>query len=80
MCRSCAEGGLDIKPTRLINEALILKLSWDLIATETQWSILFKKRFFSNGQSSMRYFKSSVWSGIKVHIGTILINSLWIHF
>jgi hypothetical protein len=27
MCRSWAEGGLDIKPTRLINEALIQKLS-----------------------------------------------------
>jgi hypothetical protein len=66
MCRPWAEGGLDIKPTRLINEALIMKLSWDLIATESQWSILFKKRFFSNGQPSKQYFKSLVWSGIKV--------------
>jgi len=78
MCRPWAEGDLDIKPTRLINEALILKLSWDLLASETQWTTLFRKRFFSNGQPSMRYFKSSVWSGIKVHIGTVLINSVWI--
>jgi len=35
-------------------------------------------RYFSNGQPTIRYFKSSVWSGIKVHIGTILINSLWV--
>jgi len=45
---------------------------------ETQWSSLLKKRYFSNGQPNMRYFKSSVWLGIKIHIGTILINSLWI--
>jgi len=64
--------------TRLINKALILKLSWDLIAQEAQWSTLFKRRYFSNGQLSMRYFKSSVWSGIKIHIGTVLSNSLWI--
>jgi len=78
MCQPWAEGGLDIKPTRLINEALILKLSWDLIAKDTQWSNLFKMRYFSNGQPSKCYFKSSVWSGIKEHIGTVLLNSLWI--
>ncbi|XP_039690616.1 uncharacterized protein [Medicago truncatula] len=78
LCRPWDEGGLDIKHTCLINEALILKLSWDLIARETQWSNLFKRRYFSNGQPSMRYFKSSVWSGIKLHIGTVMSNSLWI--
>jgi hypothetical protein len=78
MCRPWAEGGLDIKPTRAINEALILKLSWDLLAKDTQWSNLFKVRYFSNGQPSKRYFKSSVWSGIKAHIGTVLLHSIWI--
>jgi len=78
MCRPWAEGGLDIKPTRLNNEALILKFSWDIITKEIQWSNLFKLRYLSNGQQSKRYFKSSVWSGIKVHIGTVLLNSLWI--
>jgi hypothetical protein len=78
MSRSWAEGGLDIKPTRLINEALILKLSWDLLAEDNQWSNLLKRRYFSYGQPSKRYFKSSVWSGIKAHIGTVLMNSVWI--
>ena len=62
----------------MINEALILKLSWDLIAKDSQWASLFKSRYFSNGQSCTRYFKSSVWSGIKEHIGIVLLNSLWI--
>ncbi|XP_039682998.1 uncharacterized protein [Medicago truncatula] len=78
LCRPWNEGRLDIKPTRLINEALILKLSWDLLATDSQWSNLLKWRYFSNGTPSSRYFKSSVWSGIKEFIGTVLVNSLWI--
>jgi hypothetical protein len=78
MCRPWAERRLDLKPTSLINEASILKLAWDLLAKETQWSILFKRRFFSNGKPINHHFKSSVWSGIKVHIGTAMENSLWI--
>jgi ribonuclease HI len=78
MCRSWEEGGLNLKPTRLINEALIFKLSWDLLDGNSQWSMLFKRRYFSNGKPILRYFKSSVWSGIKVQVGTVLANSLWI--
>jgi hypothetical protein len=74
MCRPWAEGGLDIKPTWMINAALILKLSWDLIGKEDQWSSLIKRRYFANGQPSKRYFKSSVWSGIKEHIGIVLLT------
>jgi len=78
MCRHWSEGGLDIKLTRLLNEALILKLAWELIAKDTQWSILFKKRYFSNGRPITHHFKSSVWSGIKAVVGTSLENSRWI--
>jgi len=77
MCRPWSEGGLDIKPTRLINEALILKLAWDLMAKDSQWSILFKRHFFSNGKPITHYFESSIWLGIKEQIGTVLGNSLW---
>ena len=60
MCRPWSEGRLDLKPTCLINEALILKLAWDLLAKETQWSTLFKRRYFSNGKPITHHFKSSV--------------------
>jgi len=62
----------------LINEALILKLAWDLMAKETQWYFLFKKRYFKNCKPIAHHFKSSAWSGIKVQIGTFMENSLWI--
>ena len=76
MCRPWSEGRLDIKPRGFINEALILKLTW--IAKESQWSSLVKWRYFSNGKPIMHYFKSSVWPGIKLQIGTIMEYSLWI--
>lgn len=78
MCRPWEEGGLNIKPTRLINEALILQLSWDLLAKDSQWSTLFKRRFFSIGLPLSYHVKSSIWSGIKMHIGTVMANSNWI--
>ena len=53
MCRPWSEGGLHIKPTRLINEASIMKLAWDLLAKDSQCSILFKRCYFSNGKPIM---------------------------
>jgi len=76
--RPWAEGGLDLKPTRMINEALILKLSWNLLATDSQWAALMKRRFFINGKPLRHYIKSSVWYGVKIQIDTVLANSLWI--
>jgi len=55
MCRSWAEGGLDIKSMRLMNEALILKLAWDFRTTESQWTAIVKRRYFTHGQPIMRY-------------------------
>jgi len=78
MCCHWAAGGLDLKPTRLINESIILKLSWTLVSSKLQWLELFQKRFYSNGQLLFCYFKSSVWPGIKSHIGTVIAISLWI--
>jgi hypothetical protein len=78
MCRSWAEGGLNIKPTRLINDALILKFVWGLRTKENQWTSLFKRRYFTHGHPNMRYCKSSIWSVIKSQIATVLDNSIWV--
>jgi len=34
--RPWAKGGLDLKSTRLINASLIMKLAWNLLATDSQ--------------------------------------------
>ena len=38
MCLPWEAGGLDLKPTRLVNEALMLQLSWILVSEDSQWT------------------------------------------
>jgi len=78
MYRSWAAGGLDIEPTRLINESLILQLPWLFSSGDSQWAGLLRKHFIKNGTPLQHYFQSSVWCGIKEHMGTITSNSIWI--
>lgn len=40
-------------------------------------SLVLKHKYFSNGRSSLNYFKSSVWSSIKMHVRMVNSNSLW---
>jgi hypothetical protein len=71
-------GGLDLKPTRLINESLILQLAWHFSSGDSQWAELLRKRLIKNGTPLQHYFQSSVWCGIKEHMGTIISNSIGI--
>lgn len=61
MCLPWTAEGLDLNPTRIINDSLVLK-----------------HKYFSNGRSSSNYFKSSVWSSIKMHVRMVNSNSLWV--
>jgi len=40
LCRPWSSGGLDIKPSRLINDSFMLKLAWNLISSDSQWAVL----------------------------------------
>nr|ABE87589.2 RNA-directed DNA polymerase (Reverse transcriptase); Ribonuclease H; Endonuclease/exonuclease/phosphatase [Medicago truncatula] len=78
LCRPWSEGGLDIKSTRLINNAAMLKLAWNLLSSNSQWAVLLKRRFFSQGQPIRYFVKSSVWHGVKNHMSILRQNKLWI--
>nr|ABD32279.2 reverse transcriptase, putative [Medicago truncatula] len=78
MCRPWAAGGLDIKPTCLINESLILLLAWQFSTADSQWAALMHHRFLKHGTPLQHYFLSSMWGGIKEHLSTISSNSIWI--
>jgi len=71
-------GGLDLKPTRLINNSLLLQLSWKMHSQDSQCATLFRHRYFCNGIPQRSYIKSSVWLGIKLHMDTVLENSIWL--
>ena len=78
MCHPWAAGGLDLKSTHLINESLMLQLAWQFTSGNSQWSQLLRQRYLSHGHPIQRYIKSSVWCGIKEHMGMVVSNSLWI--
>ena len=78
MCQPWAAGGLDIKPTRLINESLLLHLAWNFSSGDSQWARLLRKRFLKNGKPINHYFQSSMWGGIKEHMETVSSNLIWI--
>lgn len=78
-CLSLGEaGGLDFKPTRIINSSLLLHLSWKLINDDTQCALMFRKCFLAYGRPILHHFKSSVWLGVREHISTVNANSLWL--
>ena len=78
VCRPWENGGLDLKSTRSINASLLLHLSWKLFTQDSQRSTLFQQRFISFGTPRSRYFKSSIWPGVKEFFNTVTKNSVWI--
>jgi len=78
VCRPWDAGGLDLKPTRAINEALLLHLSWKLFTQNSDCSKLVQTRFLSYGVPRSRYFKSSIWLGVKDNFSTVNANTRWI--
>jgi hypothetical protein len=78
VCLPWDAGGLDLKSTRNINDSLLLLLCWKLCSQTSQWSIMFQERFLSYGLPRNRYFKSSVWPGVKDKLCIVATNSRWI--
>lgn len=67
---------LDLRSTRSNNEALIFHLSQKLHVEESQWYKMFKHQFFKHCQPISPHFKSSIWSGIKSHVGIVPASSI----
>ena len=78
VCLPWESGGLDLKPTRLINNSLLLQLSWNLHSKDSQCATLFRHRYFCNGTPRRGYIKSSVSLGIKSHMDMVIENSIWL--
>jgi len=78
VCLPWEFGGLDLKSTRTINSSLLLHLSWKLFTQDSQCSWLFQQRFLSFGIPRTRYFKSSIWPGVREYLSTVNENSVWI--
>lgn len=77
VCLHWEVGGLDLKPVRFVNESLIFHLGWKLLSEDPQPYWTSRHRFFKNGRPFQHNFKSSAWSEIKSHIGSLFENSIW---
>ena len=78
VCLPWDSGGLDLKSTRSINSSLLLHLSWQLFTQDSPCSQLFQKRFTSFGIPRNRFFKSSIWPGVREFLPLVSENSTWI--
>lgn len=77
MCTPFLEGGRGIGPLKSINHAALLKLSWNVISSNSQCSSLIKARCFRNNVPYSSYIRSSIWPGINFFIHSVMDNCSW---
>ncbi|XP_019418585.1 PREDICTED: uncharacterized protein LOC109329372 [Lupinus angustifolius] len=47
-------------------------------SSNQEWAILYRHIFGNGNSPTQRYFKSSIWSGIKSNWHTAMSNSIWL--
>lgn len=77
VCLPTHEVGLGINSLRAMNEAAILKLSWETYSSNKQWAIFLRHRFLKNGKPLINYIKPLLWYGFKNNMQSVMANSCW---
>lgn len=77
LCSPIEDGGLGLRSFRAINEAIVFKLGWEFISSDSQWARFFRSRFIRQRTPISYYIQSSIWPGIKSCIQTVLANVSW---
>ncbi|XP_019452189.1 PREDICTED: uncharacterized protein LOC109354244 [Lupinus angustifolius] len=77
-CCPIKEGGLGIRSIKLLNEASMVKLAWEMNSSSQEWTNYYRSRFCRNKEPKTSYIKSSIWPDIKKHRHVILENSIWL--
>ncbi|KAF1882437.1 hypothetical protein Lal_00039085 [Lupinus albus] len=70
VCTPTKTGGLGIRSLKHLNQAALLKLAWEMTSSENRFGIA--------KNMSKRYFKSSIWHGIKPNWNNVMHNALWL--
>ena len=76
-CTPKEDGGLGLRDPSILNEALLKKLAWSLMTSDSFVYRFLRDRFFSNGFEQRRFWKSSVWCGLRSHIKPLVAESIW---
>ncbi|XP_019433518.1 PREDICTED: uncharacterized protein LOC109340309, partial [Lupinus angustifolius] len=61
-----------------MNKASFTKLAWDMRTTNHEWAEFYINMFGCNSIPSSRYFKSSIWPGIRDNWELYNMNSIWV--
>ncbi|XP_019460143.1 PREDICTED: uncharacterized protein LOC109359903 [Lupinus angustifolius] len=78
VCSPSNSGGLGLRSIKAMNQAALIKLAWEMFSSNQEWAILYRHRFGRGTSPSQRYFKSSIWPGIKSNWHTVMSNSIWL--
>ncbi|XP_019451747.1 PREDICTED: uncharacterized protein LOC109353840 [Lupinus angustifolius] len=78
VCSPTNSGGLGLRSIKAMNQAALIKLSWEMSSSSQKWAILYRHRFGRGTYPSQRYFKSSIWPDIKSNWHTVMSNSIWL--
>ncbi|KAF1872450.1 hypothetical protein Lal_00016748 [Lupinus albus] len=78
VCTPTKTGGLGIRSLKHLNQAALLKLAWEMTSSEQDWAFFCRNRFGIDKNMSKRYFKSSIWHGIKPNWNNVMQNALWL--
>ncbi|XP_050222916.1 uncharacterized protein LOC126673008 [Mercurialis annua] len=77
-CLSVKEGGLGIKNLHHLNTAMLSKMAWKLISSQTFPITVLRSRFLHpSGVPRDVYLSSSIWYSIKQSFSDIRSNSVW---
>lgn len=77
VCSSFEDGGLSLRSIRSINEAAMLKLSWNLISSSDQWAKFLKSRFFRNAKPVEYHIISFLWPALRHWCFRVPDNVSW---
>lgn len=55
----------------------MLKRCWELVSSDCDWAILLRSRVCTKRSFINYNLSSSIWSGLKVHISTVMENIIW---
>ncbi|XP_019423071.1 PREDICTED: uncharacterized protein LOC109332543 [Lupinus angustifolius] len=78
VCTTLKCGGLGLRSLNKIKVAALLKLAWEMLSSDQDLAIFCINRFGNDTTPSSRYFKSSIWPGIRANWHTAQINSIWL--
>jgi hypothetical protein len=77
-CSDIKEGGLGIRSLSHINKASLLTFLWQVTTHDSELASMCRLRFGFPGKNTPRYYKSSIWHGLKDNWAQVVSNSQWI--